>query len=74
MPRLGEVLDRAPPRLLLEIDVGERLPVLISDDEASVRFLDGLRRRKEALSHASTSRSASSSAASEGGENIVSVL
>jgi hypothetical protein len=74
MPRLGEVLDRAPPLLLLEVDVGERLPVGVADDEAGVGLLDGSGRRKEALSHASTSRSASSSAASEGGENIVSVL
>ena len=27
--------------LLLEIDVGERLPVVVADDEAGVRFLDG---------------------------------
>jgi hypothetical protein len=33
----GEQLGRrAPPRLLLEIDVGERLPVVIADDEAGL--------------------------------------
>jgi hypothetical protein len=43
-PRLvaGEELGRrAPPRLVLEIDVGERLPVVVADDEAGVRPLGG---------------------------------
>jgi len=38
-PRLvaGEqVRCRAPPRLLLEIDIGERLPVGVADDEAGI--------------------------------------
>ena len=36
----GEQLGRrAPPRLLLEIDVGERLPVVIADDEAGLLLL-----------------------------------
>jgi hypothetical protein len=33
-------------RLLLEIDVGERLPVGVADDEAGVGFLDGPGGRK----------------------------
>ena len=32
---------RTPSRLLFEIDVGERLPVGVADDEAGVGFLDG---------------------------------
>jgi len=32
-----EVCRRAPSRLILEIDVGERLPVGVADDEAGVR-------------------------------------
>jgi hypothetical protein len=40
-----EVRRRATPRLLLEIDVGERLPVGVADDEARVGFLDGPGRR-----------------------------
>jgi hypothetical protein len=36
---------RASARLLLEIDVGERLPIAVADDEAGVGFLDGLGRR-----------------------------
>ena len=37
----GEQLGRrAPPRLLLEIDVGERLPVVIADDEAGLLLLE----------------------------------
>jgi hypothetical protein len=36
---------RSPSRLLLEIDVGERLPLVIADDEAGVGLLDGLERR-----------------------------
>ena len=31
-----EMHRRAPPRLILEIDVGERLSVVIADDEAGV--------------------------------------
>jgi hypothetical protein len=34
-----EVRRRASPRLILEIYVGERLPVGVADDEAGVRFL-----------------------------------
>jgi hypothetical protein len=34
------VRRRAPSRLLLAIDVGERLPVVVPDDEAGVRLLD----------------------------------
>jgi hypothetical protein len=33
------------PRLLLEIDAGERLPVAVADDEAGVRFFDDPGRR-----------------------------
>ena len=48
-PRLvaGEQLGRrAPSRLLLEINVGERLPVGVADDEAGVGLLDGPGRRE----------------------------
>ena len=56
-PRLvaGEQLRRcAAARLLLEIDVGERLPVGVADDEAppmqlGVGLVDGPRRREAAL-------------------------
>jgi TPR repeat protein len=41
---------RAPPRLLLEINIGKPLPVGVADDEASVRPLDGPGRREAALS------------------------
>jgi hypothetical protein len=36
---------------ILEIHVGEILPVLIPDDETRVRFLDGPQRRQAALGH-----------------------
>jgi hypothetical protein len=39
----SEVRRRAPSRLLLEIDVGERVVARVPDDEASARFLDRLR-------------------------------
>ena len=41
-----QMCRRAPSRLLLEIDVGERLPVAVADDEAGVGVLDGPRRRE----------------------------
>jgi hypothetical protein len=47
-PRLvagEEVRRRAPSRLLLEVDVGERLPAACFHDEAGVRFLNRPRRR-----------------------------
>src|SRR4029077_2921287 len=53
-PRLvaGEQLGcRASARLLLEIDVGNRLPVGVADDEAGVGLLDGPGRREAALGH-----------------------
>ena len=38
----GEQIGRrAPSRLVLEIDVGERLPVGVADDEAGVGFVGG---------------------------------
>jgi hypothetical protein len=41
----GEQLSsRAPPRLILEIDIGELLPVVIADDKAGGLFLDRPRR------------------------------
>jgi hypothetical protein len=52
-PRLvtgEEVRGRAPSRLLLEVDVGERLPVGVADNEADVGLLDGPGRRKAAPS------------------------
>jgi hypothetical protein len=36
------------PRLILEIDVGERLPVVVAHDEASVGLVGGPRRREAA--------------------------
>jgi hypothetical protein len=39
---------RAAARLILEIDVGERLSVVIADNEAGVLLLDRPRRRKAA--------------------------
>jgi hypothetical protein len=37
-----------PPRLILEIDIRELLPVVIADDEAGGLFLDGPRGREVA--------------------------
>jgi hypothetical protein len=63
MPQLGSwlavpsvvvvirVRRRASSRLLLVVDVGERLPVDVADDEAGVGLLDGPRRREAALGH-----------------------
>ena len=31
---------RSPPRLILEIDVGERLAVVVADDKADVQEVD----------------------------------
>jgi hypothetical protein len=42
---------RSPPRLLLEVDAGERLPVRVADDVAGVRLLGGPGRREAALGH-----------------------
>jgi hypothetical protein len=43
-----------PPRLILEIDIGERLSVVVAHDEAGVVvFLDGPWRREAALSNSS---------------------
>ncbi len=38
-------------RLILEIDISERLPVMVAHDEAGVLFLDRPRRREAALGH-----------------------
>jgi len=44
---LGEQLGRrSPSRLVLEIDIRERLPVVIADDETRGLFLDGPGRRE----------------------------
>jgi hypothetical protein len=43
--RVSSLAAARRARLLLEIDVGERLPGRIADDEAGVRRLDGLGRR-----------------------------
>ena len=40
---------RSPSRLVLEIDVGERLPVLVLDGEAGFLLVDGGRRRAEGI-------------------------
>jgi hypothetical protein len=50
-PRIvaGEELGRrSPSRLVLEIDVGECLPIVVADDEARVGLLDGPGRREAA--------------------------
>jgi hypothetical protein len=49
-----EVRRRASSGLILEVDVGERLPVGVADDEAppiqlGVGLVDGRRRREAAL-------------------------
>jgi hypothetical protein len=46
-----ELRRRAASRLLLGIDVGQRLPVVIADDEAGVGLLGGPRRREAADGH-----------------------
>src|SRR5271169_6355598 len=51
-PRLiaGEqVRPRSSAGLVLEIDVGELVPVVIPDDEARLRLIDGPRRREAAI-------------------------
>ena len=46
---LGEQLGRlAPPRLILGINVGERLPAGVADDEAGVGFFGRPGRREAA--------------------------
>src|SRR5262249_25272699 len=44
------------PRLGLEIDVSERLTVVVARIKAGVQFLDGPRRREAARGHSSASR------------------
>ena len=45
----GEQLGRrSPPEFILAIDVGERLPISVADDEAGVGLLDGPGRREAA--------------------------
>ena len=52
----GEQLRRrAPPRLLLKIDVSQRLPVGVADDIAGLSLLDRPGRR-EAAGHGGLSR------------------
>ena len=46
--RVSRMRRRAPAGLLLEIDVGERVPVVVPDDEAGVRLFGDLRRREAA--------------------------
>ena len=41
-------LPRAPSRLVLEIDIGQRLPAGVADGETGVGFLDGPGRREAA--------------------------
>ena len=51
-PRLvaaEQLSGRSPPRLFLEIDIGERLPVVIAHHEAGGLFFDRLRRLEAAL-------------------------
>jgi hypothetical protein len=43
---------RTSPRLILEIDIGERLSVVVTDAKARGLFLDGPGLRKAAISHA----------------------
>jgi hypothetical protein len=46
---LGEQLSRrTPPRFVLEIDIGERLSVVVAHDKSSGLFPDGPRRREAA--------------------------
>jgi hypothetical protein len=40
-----------PPRLILEIDVRERLSIVVTHDESGVLFLDGPRSRKTTWRH-----------------------
>ena len=42
---------RSLARLILEINIRERLTVVIADDEAGVLLLDGPRRREAAWGH-----------------------
>jgi hypothetical protein len=44
------VTNGPPSRLVLEIGVGQRLPVVIADDEAGVRLL-GRPGRREVIAH-----------------------
>jgi hypothetical protein len=44
----GRTRFRSPPRLILEIDAGERLSAPVADDKTCVLFLNGPRRREAA--------------------------
>jgi hypothetical protein len=45
------VIEFVDPRVMLEVDVRERLTLVIADDEAGVRLLDGPGRREAAGGH-----------------------
>jgi len=47
----GKAGCRPPPRLILEIDIRERLAVVVVHDKAGVLLLDRLGRREVASSH-----------------------
>jgi len=44
--RLSNFRRRSPARLIFEIDIGERLTVVVAHDETRGLFLDGPRRRE----------------------------
>jgi hypothetical protein len=45
---VSSLAAESPPRLILEIDIGELLPVLVTHDKAGVQFFDKPRRREAA--------------------------
>jgi hypothetical protein len=63
-PVAGEELGRqSPPRLILEVNAGERLTVGVADDVAGVCFLDGPRRREAACLHVLSPRACATTVA-----------
>ena len=65
---------RPPPRLILEIDVRERPPVGVADDEAGVRLFGDPRRRAAAAFSAAVRRHCSAAMASRASANGCQVL
>jgi hypothetical protein len=47
--RVNSLAAESPAGFILEIDIGERLPVVVADDKAGVQFLDRPRRREADL-------------------------
>src|SRR5262249_20257576 len=71
-----EMRRRAPSRLILKVDIGERVAVRVADDvavlaEFQVGIVDGPGRREAALSHRGTRRSKVGTKRSNSGQHGV---